>query len=161
MKQLEKLSKEQKVEERAERRQAKREQYEKFLRPEPTVNAGGEEADEDLGGEERAFDDGSKRQTVRVTTIRTEDEDEEFEARLERKKKALEAAKVSTDDKGIIKKMTKKGMSVLTNTKMKLMGKHRFDGAKRKKKDTESKGGPAGKGNAVPKRKGQKRKGRK
>ena len=161
VKQLEKLSKEQKLEERAERKAAKREQYERFLKPVVPDNDA-DDAD-DSAGEERAFDDGSKRQTVRVMPIRTEEDEEAFEAQLERKKKALAASKTDskTDDDGLRKKMTKKGLSVLTNTKMKLMGKHRFDGAKRKKKDDGSKSGPAGKGAAPTRRKGQKRKGRK
>ena len=160
VKQLEKLSKEQKLEERAERKAGKREQYERFLKP-VVPDDDADDAD-DSAGEERAFDDGSKRQTVRVMAIRTEEDEEAFEAQLERKKKALAASKTdSKTDDGLGKKMTKKGLSVLTNTKMKLMGKRRFDGPKRKKKDDGSKSGPAGKGAAPTRRKGQKRKGRK
>ena len=165
VKALEKLSKEQKIEERAERRQAKREQYEKFLPPD-TVDNEDEDPGGDADGGEREFDDGWKRQTVKVTAIRTE-EDEEFEEQLERRKKALAVkARTAEDDGkgGVRKKMTKKGMSVLNNTKMKLMGKHRFDGAKRKKKGDESGsgGGGGGGGSSGPmKRKGVKRKGRK
>lgn len=160
VKQLEKLSKEQKLEERAERKAAKREQYERFLKP-VVPDDDADDAD-DSAGEERAFDDGFKRQTVRVMAIRTEEDEEAFEAQLERKKKALAASKTdSKTDDGLGKKMTKKGLSVLTNTKMKLMGKRRFDGPKRKKKDDGSKSGPAGKGAAPTRRKGQKRKGRK
>lgn len=162
VKALEKLSKEQKIEERAERRQAKREQYEKFMQPD--VNESDDEADDgNSEGDEREFDDGSKRQTVRVMAIRTEEDEEEFEEQLERRKKALAAKSnaIEGEEKGgIRKKMTKKSMSVLNNTKLKLMGKHRFDGAKRKKKNEESGGG--GKGSTGPmKRKGMKRKGRK
>ena len=167
VKALEKLSKEQKIEERAERRQAKREQYEKFLPPDAKDSKdeanGGDDVDED--GDELEFDDGSKRQTVKVTAIRTE-EDDEFEEQLERRKKALAAKANAAEDDGkggIRKKMTKKGLSVLNNTKMKLIGKHRFDGAKRKKKVEDSAGGGGGakSGSGPMKRKGAKRKGRK
>ena len=168
VKALEKLSKEQKIEERAERRQAKREQYEKFLPPDvrdsEDENGGCDGCDGgDDAGDEREFEDGSKRQTVKVTAIRTE-QDDEFEEQLVRRKKAMAASEMEDDGKGgIRKKMTKKGMSVLNNTKMKLMGKHRFDGAKRKKKvEDGGSGGGGGKGSSGPmKRKGVKRKGRK
>jgi ribosomal RNA-processing protein 17 len=155
VKALEKLEREQKVEERAERRQAKREQYEKFLKPEDDSEQGEEEAGGDDCGE-REFDDGSKRQTVRVTAIRTEEEEEDFEEQVERKKKAL-AAKEEENSGGNKKKMTKKGLSVLENTRLKLMGKHRRSEGPKKKKAKDA--GDTGKGGNT-KRKGQRRKGR-
>lgn len=152
VKALEKLGREQKVEERAERRLAKREQYEQFLHPEEKNLES--DVTEDQCDELEFEDESSRVQTVRITTIRTEEEEEDFKERLQRKKKAIAAneEKKINDAK---KKMTKKGLSVLANTKLKLQGKSKFSGTFKKPKKDAGDGGSKSK-----KRKGQRRKGR-
>ncbi|WPT11105.1 hypothetical protein PSENEW3n2_00002276 [Picochlorum sp. SENEW3] len=126
IKSLEKLQRENVLEERAERREARRQQY--------NLKDNEESGSESESGEERVsvFDGREMRSTVKVCALSTGDDSDEEQmlaASAERKKSMHQKSTDSAADGKSAKpahKLSKTALTVLSNTKMKVEGKKKF-----------------------------------
>lgn len=152
VKSLEKLQRENKLEERAERREARREQFN--LAYDSPDDAHGNDLDSGNAKQiEKIFDGDEMTSTVRVSAISTGlEEDEEHITQLlhdksSTKMRTIQAEKDKKHGKG--HKMSKTSLAVLSNTRLKIEGKKKFSAQNSKR---NSKGMPTSKGKERNKR---------
>lgn len=151
---LEKLQRENKLEERAERREARREQFDLKCDGEDSIDgnsARGERDCENPKNVEQVFDGHETRSTVKVSVITTEFEEDEkqdkrmkttFNSNVGSSSKSVEVDRQKKNGTG--HKLSKTALAVLSNTKLKIEGKRKFSVHNAKK---NMKSGSLSKGN--------------
>jgi ribosomal RNA-processing protein 17 len=156
VKSLEKLQRENKLEERAERREARREQYDLGDNNE-SANTSTKNGGENPNNMEQVFYGCDTRSTVKISVIPTAFEEEgvkQITSQLDLTTGSnTKHAKIDQQKRGRAgHKLSKTALAVLSNTKLKIEGKRKFS-ASSGKKNTKSTGSSQGKERARNSRK--------